>query len=150
HRNPDGTNFANGRRNQTENNIEIVDHEVQHNIDIEASWRECSQAMDLEELGLRRKLASCSDNRIESFNMTDLKDTLMSHSSVDQNLGLFNRRSDRFFDKHVDTVFEEIDSDARVLHRRDCETGGIDLAEQFVIIDVRSCVVEFRNFVRPC
>src|SRR5688500_2575641 len=93
--------------------------------------------MDLEKLRGCGDLMSGYDYWIESFDVADLKDSSVFGGGIDKDPGFFNAERDRFFDQHVDAVFEEVLADSGVIDRGHRETDRVDLAEELGVVGKR-------------
>src|SRR6266568_8399379 len=89
HWNTDRSDFTYRRRHEAQNDIDIVNHQVKNNIDIQAPWREGSQTMNLEKLGPRRQFTCERDDGIEPLDVTHLKYALVPGCGLDQRSGFF-------------------------------------------------------------
>ena len=56
HRNADGFQIHDGRVHERKQNIEVVNHHVVHDVDIQAARRENAEAVDFEKHGARNDL----------------------------------------------------------------------------------------------
>src|SRR5206468_216907 len=68
HGNSDSSNLTHRSRNETEHDVDIVDHEIEHDVHVKTTRRERSKPMDLEKLRPSRGLPGCRNHRIESVN----------------------------------------------------------------------------------
>lgn len=148
HRNPDRSNFPNRCRHQAQNDVNVVNHEIENHVDVETARRKRGEPMDLEKLWLGGDLARGCYYRIESLDMANLQDPVVPGRSVDQRLGLFKGGRDRLLDKNVDAMFEKVRANASVIHCGNRQAHRVDLAEEFVVIRERGCLVEASNFFR--
>ena len=83
HRNANGPNFADGRRHQTQNDVEVVNHQVEDDIDIETPGRERGEPVDFEKLRAGRKFARGCNGWVESLDMAYLQDALVAFRRFD-------------------------------------------------------------------
>src|SRR5207248_1470323 len=123
HGNADSTNFANRRGYQAENDVDVMNHEIENDVDVEASRSKCGKPMDLEKLRLRGGLTGCSNDGIEPLHMADLKGALVSAGRIDQRTGLFERRGHRLLDENIDAMLKEVHADSGMI---DCRYSEAD------------------------
>src|SRR5437762_797012 len=83
HGNSDSSNLTHRSGNETEHDVDIVDHEIEHHVHVKTTRRERSKPMDLEKLRPSRGLAGCRNHRIESLNVADLQHAAVSPRPVD-------------------------------------------------------------------
>src|SRR5438552_1098843 len=79
-----GSDIANRRRHEAQNDIDIVNHQIKNDINIQASWRECRQTVNLEKLRPCRQFARKRYDGIEPLDVTHLKYALVPHCGLDQ------------------------------------------------------------------
>ena len=130
HGNSDGAEIGDGRIEKREENVEIVNHEVVDDVDIEAARRKNAEAMNFEKEWARDNFFRGDDGGIEALEMPDLQDAAVTLGRGDQCVGFFERSGDRLFDEQIDSLFEQPAADARMLDRRDGEAHGIDVVRR--------------------
>src|SRR5260221_3335701 len=72
-RHPDRIDLDRLRAVEGEDDVEVVDHQVQHDVDVEAAGRERAQAMHLDEARLRDRGQEDVGGRIEALDVPDLE-----------------------------------------------------------------------------
>ncbi len=82
---------------QVQHDIQIVNHQVQHYVHIQAARAEQAQAMNLEEQREPDHIFQCRNGWIEALQMPDLQDASMAGSGFDQTLGRSEVMSDWLF-----------------------------------------------------
>src|ERR1051326_184994 len=125
-----------------------MDHEIQNDVNIQASRRKCRQPMYLEKLWPRCRFACRSDDRIEAFHMTDLQYTIILDGGIDQGLGSFDRRGNWFFNEDVDAMLEQINADSGMVDCRNCQAHRIHFAKNVLVIGKCRSPVKACNFFR--
>ena len=65
--NAGGANFLNFAGNQAEEDVDVVNHEVEDDIDIQAAWAEDAQAVDFEKQRLARDFFQRHDGGVETL-----------------------------------------------------------------------------------
>src|SRR5438105_5602357 len=78
YRNADCTDLLHRSRNQTEHDVDIVNHEVENDINIQTSRRKRGKPVNFEELWPCCNLAGESHDWIESLHVTDLQHAIVS------------------------------------------------------------------------
>ena len=96
-----------------------MDHQVEHDVDVEAAGRERAEAMDLDEPGLEGRLAQRVDGRIEPLDVPDLQDRPLLAGQPDQVLRLRQTGRHRLLDEDVLARFEQRPGHPVVFHGGD-------------------------------
>ncbi len=66
-----------GLATKRENDVEVVDHEVEDDVDVERARGEDAEAMGLEEHGLEEVLAGGGDGGVEALEVAGLDDAVV-------------------------------------------------------------------------
>ncbi len=111
-----------------QNDVQIVDHEVEHNINIERARREYAQAVNFEEHWLRKQRNCGANGRIEALEMSDLHDAFVPRRDLDQFVGFRQGSRERLFNQDVDAGFHESAGNGEMMHRRRGDGCGSDFA----------------------
>src|SRR4051812_34656249 len=114
-----------------------MNHEIKHDIDVEAARRKCREPVDLEELWLCRDLCCRHDDGIKSFDVSHLENSSVVVCRLDQFGCIRNCGGDRLFHQNVDPMRKQIDTDTRVVDSRNSETDRVDLAEKLAVVGQR-------------
>jgi len=72
----DGTDFLKARLRHLEDDVEVVDHEVEDDVDVERARGEDAEAMTLEEHRAIEMWEKCGDGGVEAFEMADLENEM--------------------------------------------------------------------------
>ena len=125
-----GAHIGDGARDQLMDEIEIVDHQIEHGADIGAAAgpRTRAPAFDLE-----RRVAEIEQPALredETFLMADGEHTALVLGQRDQRIGFGKIGRDRLFDQHVGAGFEKGAHDLGMGDRRRADGNDIDLAQQ--------------------
>jgi len=80
----DGANFFHRRFGEGEDDVEIVNHEIEDDIDIERSRSEHAEAVDFEKHRMREDGKRGADGGIEALEMSDLRDAFVFRGEVDE------------------------------------------------------------------
>ena len=99
----DGFEVYDRRVDERKQDVEIVDHHVVNDVDIEAARRKNAEAMDFEKHRARDDFSNCDDGGIEAFDMADLKNAATTFRGCDERVGFVERCGDGFFDEHVNS-----------------------------------------------
>jgi hypothetical protein len=110
--------------------VEIVNHQIKHDVDIQRARGELTDAMDLEIDGLANVRPQRNECRIETLEMAHLKNGIAFAGSTNHLIRFFERPRDRLFDENVNAGLEQSARDFTVHLGRHCEAGGIYLADQ--------------------
>ena len=116
----DGADFFHRRLREGEDDVEIVNHEVEDDIDIERARREDAQAVDFEKHRVSDDGERGADGGIEALEMSDLRDAFVLGGEVDEFVGFVKRSCERLFDEDVDAGFHEL---ARDMYVMNCGSG---------------------------
>ena len=131
---PDCIDTLHWRPHKTVNEIDVVDHQIQHDADIQATWLVTSDSIRFDELWLRYLICECGDYGVESLEVSDLKHEIFGARKIDELAGLFHRCGERLFQKHVDAALQKRAGNIKV---RRCGCGNYDrrdLTVQFTIV----------------
>ena len=89
--------LSNRRLGPTENNVEIVNHKIEDDINVEGSGSENAEPVHLKKKRLTKNGANCPNRRIETFEVTDLKDAIAPLREIYQSICLLKGRGEGFF-----------------------------------------------------
>lgn len=103
----DGVERAHRGTNQREHDVEVVNHEVENDVDVERARAENAEAMRLKEHGVIEERASGSDGGIEALEMAGLEDAVVGGSGVDEMGGFGNAGGDGLFNEDVNACLEK-------------------------------------------
>lgn len=123
---PYGADFADGRVGEAENNIEVVDHEIKDDVDIERSRGEDAEAMGLEEHGPVESGDGCGDSRVEALEMADGYDAAVGLSQIDDVVGLGQGGCEGFFNEDVEAGEQELFGYRCVMHGGHADGCGVE------------------------
>jgi hypothetical protein len=123
---PDGADFVNGRLRHCKDDVEVVDHEIQHDVDVERTRREDAEPVRLKEHGALELLESGSDGGIEAFKMADRNDPAEGSSERDDVVGLRQPGGEGLFDEDVEAGLEQLLGHGGMMDGRDANGGGVD------------------------
>ena len=129
-----------------QHDIEIMDHQIKHDVDIQTPRSESGQTMDFKKLRFGGHLNRCSDDGIEALHVTGLQDASMSRRGINEQAGFIQGGSNRLLHQEIDTVLQEFDSNARVIRCRYRKTNGIDLPEEVPVVGPCLGVVSLSDF----
>src|SRR6186713_18362 len=145
-RNPDGAHLCDGRSNQVQHDIEIMDHQIKDDVDIQTPRSESGQTMDFKKLRFGGHLYCRGDHGIEALDVTGLQDASMSCRSINEQAGFVQSSSNRFLHQEINTVLQEVNSNACVICCRYRKTNGIDLPEEVPVVGPCLGVVRLSDF----
>ena len=121
----DGADLLDGGCSHGEENVEVVDHEVQDDVDVERARSEDAEAMGLKEHGTGEALQGSCDGGVEAFKVAGGKDAAEAFGLSDEQVSLKQGGGKRFFDEHVETGGEQLFSDRGVGDGGNADGGGV-------------------------
>src|SRR6185369_6937861 len=86
--------------------VEIVNHQVEYDVDVERARGELADAMNLEVNRFADVWSQRNHRGIEALEMSDLKNCVAACGGFDHAIGFVERARDRFFDEDVNAGFE--------------------------------------------
>ena len=129
---------------KAEDDVEIVNHEIEHNVDVETAGGEHAEAVNLEKEGNGQSILEGGDRRIEALEVADLENAAAILGQASESFACGGGLGDGLFDEHVDAGFEEAPGDLFMGDCGRCDDGGIDVADH--LIHVGECRgAEFRG-----
>ena len=81
-RHADGIDRLNRRTDEMQNDLEIVDHQIEHDADVGAAIRVRRKPMRLDETRMSQTLFECAEHRIETLHVTNLQDEIFAARRV--------------------------------------------------------------------
>ena len=139
----DGMDLADRGRNEPQDNVDIVDHQVHDHTDVQRTVREFVQTVAFDEQGIAREMFDRLEGRVEAFDVADLELPFFLSGEVDEFLRLLNGRGDRFLDKNMRAVLEEEPGDLVVQRGGNTDVDRVNFAGQMPVIFVKRDVVMF-------
>src|SRR5262249_58664891 len=91
HRHADGLDALERRIHYAEDDVEVVDHEVEDDVDLGAAFGERRQAMALDETRLGENAGQRTDGRIEALEVADLQYAAVRRGQRHQSTALVER-----------------------------------------------------------
>jgi hypothetical protein len=110
--------------------VQIVNHQVEHHVDVQRPGRELADAMDFEVNGVIDEGPQSYEGRTESFGMTHLQYSGAFLSRRDHLISLGQSSGNWLFDQDMDTGFQQTAGDFAVRLSRHGQTDGIYFAAQ--------------------
>ena len=147
--NADGFEVDNRRIYERKQDIEIVDHHVVHDVDVETARRKNAEAMDFEKHWAQDDFSDGDDGGIETFDVADLKNAAAAFRCADERVGFIERCGDGLFDEHVNSGCENAGTDARVFGSGHGEAHGVNAIGRECVEVAKNARAEFRgHFLR--
>src|SRR5215208_4954598 len=112
--------------------IEIVNHQVEHNVNVQRSRGELTYAMNLKIDWLANVRSQRNHRGIEGLEVSDLKNCVASFGCANHPIGFFARSRYRFFDQHVNARLEQAARNLAVGLSRNGDTCRVDTPDQFM------------------
>ncbi len=100
----DGGGFLAG---EGEQDVDVVDHEIEDDIDVETAGSEDAEAMDLKKEREREGLFEGENGGVEALKVADLEDAIVVSGGVEQLAGGVKIGSDGFFDEDIEAGGEQ-------------------------------------------
>ena len=122
----DGIDRGDGRVHEMQNDLEVMDHEIKNDPDVEAALGKGRETMALDELRRVEPSLELAHDRIKSLDVTDLEDTTLFRGEGDHGFSIIDRVGDGFFHEDVFTGGKQHRRDFPVRHGRGRDRGGID------------------------
>ena len=114
-----------------QHDVEIVNHDVEDDVDVEAALGKPAQPVDLDEARRLSIGSAACDGRIESLGVADRQRGADARRQRDQLVGLGERRRHRLLDEHVHAALEKRPRDRRGASAVGTATvDRVDAAEQ--------------------
>ena len=123
----DGAHFPHGRVGEGEHDVEVMNHEIEDDIDIERTRSENGEAMRLKEHRTTQAGFCGEDGGVEALQMARLQNLFLLFGESDQVVGFGQCCRKRLFDEQVDMSIEQCRGDAVVVHCGHGNGGRIDL-----------------------
>ena len=130
----DGADFADGGVGEGEDDVEVVDHEVEDDVDVEGSRGEDAEAVGLEEHGLVELGEGGGDGGVEAFEMTDGDDAVEGGGKFEDAVGIGEGGGEGLLDEEIEAGEKELLGDGGVVDGGDADGSGVE---------VELCVEEF-------
>ena len=122
----DGADFFDGGVDEREHDVEVVDHEVEDDVDVERAGGEDAEAVRLEEHGAIELGAGGVDGGVETFEVADLDEAIVLPGEGDELIGLCEGGGEGFFDEDVEAGGEQGRGGCGVMDGGDADAGGVD------------------------
>ena len=122
----DGADFSDGGVGEGEDDVEVVDHEVQDDVDVEGAWGKDAEAVRLEEHGVVELGDGCSDGGVEAFEMADGDDALMGVGEIEDAVGFGEGSGEGLFDEEVEVGEQELLGDRGMVDGGDADGCGVE------------------------
>ena len=124
---PHGVHLDDLRAVEAQDDVEVVDHQVEHHVDVEAARRERAESMDFDEAGLPYFAPQDVHRGVEPLDVADLEDDSAALGQLDEVIRLPEGRGHRFLQEHVSPSLQEPPSYRVMVYRRHCDRNGIRL-----------------------
>jgi hypothetical protein len=114
------------------NDVEIVDHDIEDDADVEAASGVRRKASDLEEAGVVEALLEGVEGGVEAFDVSDLKHEAFVSREVGHFGGLLGIFGDGFLDQHVFARSKEFHDDLVMEIRGGGDGDGVAGSDEVV------------------
>ena len=96
-----GGNARDFRRNEGKNDVNVVNHQVEHHAHVVDARGKRPDALGLQEKGRADGSGDVADGAVEALDVSHLKHQVVPRSDVQQLLGLAGTRRNGFFDEDM-------------------------------------------------
>ncbi len=121
----DGAQFADRTGSETEYDVEIVDHQVEHNIDIQRAWSKDAEAVRFEEHWPAEILLHGKNSGVEAFQMSRLEDASVTIRKRDHLIGLGEGCRQWLLHQAVNAGREQLGGYGTVMHGGHGDDGSV-------------------------
>ena len=127
----DGIDTLQRRADEVQDDLDVVDHQVEHNADFDAAVRIRREPVRFDETRTRQSRFERAEHGIEPFDVADLQDESARVGEFGKSFCVSRRLGDRFFDKDVFAAFEKKFSHREMGRRRRGDGCRIDKRRKF-------------------
>ena len=114
--------------------IQIVNHQVEDDVDVETSFREGAESVDLDEAWVCHQRPRGLDRGVEPLGMADRERDVRPGRGRNQRIGFFDAPRKRFFDERGNAGVQKRSANLRVQLGRDCDGDRVDLSDEISIV----------------
>ena len=125
-RHADGIHLHPRRADEVQDDLEVVDHDIEHDADIQAAAGIGREPRGLDEARMGEARLERGEHGIETLDVADLEDDAVFLREVAKFARLLRRFDEGFFHEHVLAVFEQVFGDGEVGDGGRGDGGGID------------------------
>ena len=111
--------------NEPLHNVEIVNHQIEHDIDVEGPRGELANPMDLKIHRLANVWSQRDHRGIEALEMSHLENRVALLGGANHSIGFFERSRDWLLDQDVNPRLEQTTRDFAVRFSRHGNAGGV-------------------------
>ena len=108
------------------NDVQVVDHEVEDDVDVERARGEDAEAVGLEEHGTVETLGNGGDGGVEALKMADRDDALERGSEIKDAIGFEEGGGEGFFDEDIEAGAEELFGDGGMVDGGDADGDRVE------------------------
>ena len=116
--------------NQPLHDVEVVNHQVEHHVDVQRAGRELAYAMNLEIDRITHMWPEREQRWTETFGMAHLQNGAALLGGSNHQVGFIQGARDWFFDQDVNAVLKQGASNRAVRFSGYSETHSVDLTDQ--------------------
>src|SRR5690348_3645972 len=121
-----GMQGADRRAHQREDDVEVVDHEVKDDIDVQRAGAEDAEAMRLKEHGRVDAGLGGGDGRVEALEVARLQDARALCCEIDELRRLVGGGGEGLLDEQIESGVEELLGDFEVRRCGRADRGGVE------------------------
>lgn len=122
---PNGPYFSHRRGSKGQDDVQVVDHEVQDNINVKGPRGKDAEPVRLKKQRSVEQWKDGLHGRVEPFQMADLKDAVVQVCQADKGIRFFQCGREWLFDKDIHARREQGGSDRRMVLGRYSDCGSV-------------------------
>ena len=131
-----------------EHEVEVVDHQVEHHVDVDAALLEAGEALAFDVQRLAERGGERAERRVEALQVPHRQQRAALPRRGEQRVGLGERRGDGLFHQHVHARLEERQRHVAVLRRGHRDAHEVHAARERARVLVRRAAVLGRDALR--
>src|SRR5579885_772970 len=148
HRDSHGLHFRNGPPHQSQQNVQIMNHEIVDHIHVEAARRENAEPVHFKKERPVENRLDRNHGGIEPLDVPDLQNAAIPARCPKQRIRFRKARGHRLFNEHVNPAIHELAAHLGVRHRGYRNAYGFGQAAEFREISYRPRPEFFRQAFR--
>jgi hypothetical protein len=117
--------------------VDVVDHQVEHHVDVGAALLEWRQPLAFDEARRSQQRLGRDHRGIEAFQVAHLQHAAVAFGELQQRARLRHRDGDGFFHQHMDAAGEQRAGDLVMQRRRRDHAGDVNAPGQRAVVGQR-------------
>jgi signal transduction histidine kinase/ActR/RegA family two-component response regulator len=124
--------FLRHRAGERQHDFEVVNHQVEDDVDVEAARREDAEAVNFEKQRPEAQRFERLHGGIEALEVSHLENASAPGGGFDQAAGFLDRRGDRFLDQDIEAAFHQRQAELGVRDGGRGDDGGVCIGRELV------------------